>query len=62
MPLNNGGAQIRFTTVASKPYAAIIVEQLEGEVLRKDYILPLRTPVEVFKCPLQSEALVVSGQ
>ncbi|KAJ4426366.1 hypothetical protein ANN_27180 [Periplaneta americana] len=62
MLLNNAGSQIAFTTVVTNTYAAIIVGQVEEGLVRKHYILPLSMPVMVFTCPLQSEALVVSGQ
>ena len=61
MPLKNAGSQIAFTSIASNTYAAIIVGHVEAVFVRKHYISPLSTPVTAFTCPLQSEALVVSG-
>ena len=62
MQLKNAGSQIAFTSVASSTYAAIIVRHVEAGLVRKHYISPLSTPLTAFTCPLQSEALVVSGQ
>ena len=61
MPLKNVDSQIAFTSVASNTYAAITVGHVEAGLVRKHHILPLSMPVTVFMCPLQSEALVVSG-
>ena len=62
MSLKNAAYQIKFTSVASNTYAAIIVGHVEARLVRKHYISSLSTPVKAFKYPLLSEALVVSGQ
>ena len=62
MLLKNAGSQNAFTSIALNTYAAIIVGHVEAELVQKQYILPLRMPVKAFTCPLQSEALLVSGQ
>ena len=62
LPLKKAGSQIAFTSVASNTYAAIIVGHVEAGLVQKHYISPLSTLVTAFMCPLQSEALVVSGQ
>ena len=62
MPMKNADSQIALTSIASNTYAAIIVGHVEMGLNQKHYILPLRTPVMAFTCPLQSEALVVSRQ
>ena len=62
MLLKNAGSQISFNSVASNTYAAIIIGHVEAGIVRKPFISPLSTPVMAFTCPLQSEALVVSGQ
>ena len=62
MPPNNVGSKIEFTTVASNKYSTIIVGQVEVELVRKHYILPLRMSGMAFTYPLKSEAMVVYGQ
>ena len=58
MPLKNAGSQIAFTSITLNTYAGLV----EVGLILKHYISPLSMPVTVFTYPLQSEALVVSGQ
>ena len=62
MPLKNAGSRIVFTSIASNTYAAIIVGHVEVGLVQKNYISPLSMLVMAFTSPLQSEALLVSGQ